>query len=110
MDEATILEIPQLPPVGGISSRGSKRRFIQNIPRGGIQAVLRIRSTVNVDCDTYSTHPVQKIVSIRLTSGATTQPKRANRIWDSDGIYRESPKLKRVRITPCTIPNVMRIA
>jgi hypothetical protein len=97
-------------PRAGIISRGKMMRFTQNTPSGGIQAVLRIRATVSVDCDTYSIHALQNIVSRRLIIGITTHPNRANRSCDSDGKKRASPKLKRVSITPCTMPNVIRRA
>ena len=84
----------------GIISKGRRMRFTQKMPRGGIQAVLRIRSTVIVDCDTYSTQALQKIVKHRLMHGATMHPRRAKRICDNDGMYRVMPKLKRVRIIP----------
>jgi hypothetical protein len=69
-----------IPTVSGIISRGRRMRFMKKIPTGGIQAVLRIRSTVSVDCDTYSTQALQKIVRSRLRTGATTHPRRANKI------------------------------
>ena len=75
-----------VPNVIGIISRGRSTRLTQNMPRGGIQAVLRIRSTVIVLCEMYSTHPLQKIVRIILMQGATIQPSRANRMCESDGI------------------------
>jgi hypothetical protein len=74
------------PTPTGIISRGKSMRFAQKIPRGGIHAVLRIRSTVTVDCDTYSTQALQKIVRARLISGATIQPRSAKSICDRSGI------------------------
>ena len=96
VDVATIFVMT--PTVSGIISKGRSMRFTQKIPSGGIQAVLRIFSTVSVDCDTYSTHPLQKMVRNRLRNGATTHPRRANKICDRDGIYSVIPKLKRVSI------------
>jgi len=93
-------------PSAGITSRGRRMIFAQKTPSGGIQAVLRIRVTFNDDCDTYSTHPLQNIVSARLRRGVSIQPKRAK----PQGIKRAIPKLKRVIITPWTIPKVMRSA
>jgi len=75
-----------VPILIGIISSGMRMRFIQKMPSGGIQAVLRIRSTVTVDCETYSTQALQNTVRARLTQGATTQPSRAKRICDRDGI------------------------
>ena len=97
---ATTLVIGPSSPAEGINSKGSSMAFIQNIPRGGIQAVLRIRFIVIVDCDTYSTQPVQNMVRQRLTHGATIQPRRAKSICDSDGIYRLIPRINRVSMTP----------
>ena len=97
-------------PREGIISRGKMMRFTQKTPSGGIHAVLRIRATVSVDCDTYSIHILQNIVSRKLIVGITTQPKRANKNCDNDGKNRARPKLKRVNMTPCTMPKVMRRA
>jgi hypothetical protein len=97
-------------PVNGNSSKGKINKFTQNTPTGGIHAVLRIRATVNVDCATYSIHPLQKMVRIKLISGITTHPKRAKRNCDNDGKNRARPKLNSVNITPCTIPKVIRRA
>jgi hypothetical protein len=96
--------------IEGINSRGSRIRFIQKIPRGGIQAVRRICSRVTVDVETYSTDAVQNIVRTRLIQGAMTQPRSAKRIWDMDGTKSVIPKLQRVSMIPCTIPNVIRMA
>ena len=96
---ATTLVMGPSSPADGIISKGISIAFIQNIPSGGIQAVLRIRFIVMVDCETYSTQPVQNIVRQRLTHGATIQPRRANSICDNDGIYRLIPRLNRVSIT-----------
>ena len=93
-------------PSAGISSRGRRMIFAQKTPSGGIHAVLRIRDTFKDDCDTYSTHPLQNIVRARLRRGVNIQPKRAN----PHGRKRAKPKLKRVIITPWTIPKVMRSA
>jgi hypothetical protein len=82
-DVATMSEIV---PFTGLISRGSKRRLRQKIPRGGIHAVLRLCSTVMVDCETYSTQQLQKMVRARLTIGATIHPKRENRMCDREGI------------------------
>jgi hypothetical protein len=87
-------------PRAGIISKGKIVRFTQKTPSGGIHAVLRIRATVSVDCDTYSIHALQNIVSRRLIKGITTQPNRANKNCDSDGKNRARPKLKRVSMTP----------
>ena len=97
-------------PKDGIISKGRMMRLAQKIPRGGIHAVLRICPTVIVDSDTYSTQALQNMVRTRLIQGATTQPRRAKRIWESDGKYRAMTKLKRVRITAWTTPNVIRMA
>jgi len=97
------------PSPGSISS-GSIISATQNVPRGGIQAVLRICATVRVDFDKYSIHPLQNMVRARLTNGITTHPKRANRNCVRDGKNRARAKLQRVRITLCTMPNVMRRA
>jgi hypothetical protein len=97
-DVATIFVMGPIPT--GIISKGRSKRFTQKIPIGGIHAVLRICSTVIVDCDTYSTQALQKMVRQKLIIGATIQPSRANRICDRDGIYRVIPKLNRVSITP----------
>jgi hypothetical protein len=97
-DVATIFVIGPIPT--GIISRGKSMRFTQKIPNGGIQAVLRICSTVTVDCDTYSMHALQKMVRPRLKRGATIQPRRAKSICESDGIYRLIPKLNRVSMIP----------
>jgi len=94
-------------PREGIISSGRITRLAQNIPSGGIQAVLRIRATVIVDCDTYSTQALQNTARQRLRRGAMTQPKRPKRNWD-EGKKRARAKLRRVRITPWTIPNVIR--
>jgi len=99
-DVATTLVKGPAVSIEGMSSRGSKIRFIQKIPRGGIHAVARICSIVTVDFETYSTDALQNIVSIRLIQGATTQPRRANKICDSDGINKVIPKLQRVSIIP----------
>jgi len=100
MEVAITLVMGPSSPAAGIISKGSSTTFIQNMPRGGIHAVLRIRSTVTVDCDTYSTQPVQNMVRQRLTQGATIHPRSANNICDSDGMYRLIPRLNRVSITP----------
>jgi hypothetical protein len=99
-DVATTLVKGPAASIEGMSSRGSRIRFIQKIPRGGIQAVLRICSRVTVDFETYSTDALQNIVSIRLIQGATTQPRRANNMWESDGMKSVIPKLQRVSIIP----------
>jgi len=75
---ATIFVMGPIPT--GIISSGRIMIFAKKIPRGGIHAVLRIRSTVMVDCDTYSTQALQKIVRHRLRRGATIQPRSAKRI------------------------------
>jgi hypothetical protein len=61
-------------------------RFMQKIPSGGIHALLKICSGVIVDFDTYSTEALQKSVSIKLITGATIHPRRANSIRERDGI------------------------
>jgi hypothetical protein len=99
-DVATTLVKGPSASMEGISSRGSRIRFIQKIPRGGIQAVRRIRSRVTVDLETYSTDAVQNTVRIRLIHGAITQPRSAKRIWDMDGIKSVIPKLQRVSMIP----------
>ena len=90
----------------GISSSGRMMRLAQKTPRGGIHAVLRILATVRVDCDKYSIQPLQNMARARLISGITIQL----RSWERDGKKRTRPKLNRVRITPWTIPKVMRRA
>jgi hypothetical protein len=77
-DVATTLVKGPAASIEGMSSRGSRMRFIQKIPSGGIHAVLRICSRVIVDFETYSTDALQNMVSIRLIQGATMQPRRAN--------------------------------
>jgi len=86
-------------PSEGIISSGRITRLAQNIPSGGIQAVLRIRVTVSLDCDTYSTQALQNTARQRLRRGAMTQPKRPKRNWD-EGKKRARAKLSRVRMTP----------
>jgi len=90
----------------GIISSGNMIILTQKTPNGGIHAVLRICATVNVDCDTYSTQPLQKHVRMRLSSGVIIHPTRANIV----GKKSARPKLQSVRRTPCTIPNVIRSA
>jgi hypothetical protein len=97
-------------PRAGIISRGRIMSETQKTPKGGIHAVLRMRAAVRVDCDTYSTQALQKIVRIRLISGAMMNPKRPKRKWEKAGKKRARAKLKRVRITPWTTPNVRRRA
>ena len=80
----------------GIISSGSKMILAQKTPDGGIHAVLRIRVTVSVDCDTYSIHPLQKHVRIRLSRGVIIHPTRVKR----EGKQRVRPKLQSVRRTP----------
>jgi hypothetical protein len=46
----------------------------------------------------------------RLMAGATINPKRLKRRWDSDGYSMAAQKLRRVRMTPWTTPKVMRMA
>jgi hypothetical protein len=80
----------------GIISSGRRIRFAQKTPSGGIHAVLRIRVTVNLDCDTYSTQPLQKRARMKLRRGVIMHPTMAK----SDGKRRVRPKLQRVRRTP----------
>jgi hypothetical protein len=77
-----------------LMGRGRRKRFTQKMPRGGIQAVLSICARVSVDCDTYSTQPLQKIVRARLIRGVATYISRLA------GKKSVRPKLKTVSITP----------
>ena len=84
---------------------GSRIRFTQKTPRGGIQAVFRIFATVSFVADVrYSIQALQNTVRMKLMRGAMMQPNRAK------GAKKMMQKLKRVRMTPCTIPNVIRRA
>jgi hypothetical protein len=80
-------------PREGIISRGRITSEAQKTPKGGIQAVLRIRVTVTVDCDTYSTQALQKIVRTRLMRGVMINPKSPKRKWEKAGKKRARAKL-----------------
>jgi hypothetical protein len=95
-------------PRSGIEPSGRRIRLIMKIPIGGIQEVSKICVMVKDDFDTYSTHPLQNIVRKRLRMGIIIHPKRGNSENDGKNIAR--PKLHRVIITLCTIPNVIRRA
>ena len=97
---ATRILIGPVKPSAGIISRGRMISDAQKTPKGGIQAVLRIRAAVIVDCDTYSIQALQKTVRVKLIRGAIMKPKSPKRKWEKAGKKRARAKLKRVRITP----------
>jgi len=93
--------------MAGILLSGRSTRFTQKTPSGGIQAVASMRPTVIADCDgelTYSTQALQNIARMKLRRGVTMQPKREK----GAGKKRIRLKLNRVRMTPWTMPKVIR--